>query len=94
MIVIKRDGSKHNFDSSKIKDSINNTANNNNTPLQQSEANSIVNVIISRIFNHYSGEIKSSEVRGIIIEELESGGFTDLAAAYESGSLLPKKPSL
>ena len=94
MIVIKRNGSNQGFDSTKIKDSINNTANNNNTPLQQREANFIVNVIISRIFNHYSGEIKSSEVREIIIEELKRGGFTDLAVAYESGSILPKKLGL
>ena len=91
MIIIKRNGSHQNFDSSKIKDSISNTANNNNTPLQQSETNSIVNDIISQVYHKYSVEIKYSEVRGLIVEELKRRGFTDIAEAYESGSLLPKK---
>lgn len=86
MLVIKRRGNKQDFQIDKIKVSIMRASDDIDEPLNESDISFIVSKVKDSINDKYSNEIKSSDIHNIVVEILNSTGFSKIAKAYIEGA--------
>ncbi|SKA79074.1 ATP cone domain-containing protein [Clostridium sp. USBA 49] len=84
MQIIKKDGRIEKFDINKLKASIENSANDINFPITESDLNIVLNDIkkILNLLRENSSLTSSYEVRGIVYHVLINSGFSSVCKSY------------
>ena len=83
MIVIKRNGSRQEFDEAKIRSSIEITSDEIKQPMSSGDLNYAVKAIVKRIKEGGRDEVRSRDIHMIVVGELICEGFYDVAKAYD-----------
>ncbi|BDR68262.1 hypothetical protein K144313037_22880 [Clostridium tetani] len=82
MYILKKDGTKEKFDTSKLKNSIINASNEINVNLNESDLNLLIKCIINVLLSINEEIISSYAVFGVTTDCLKKNGFKEVAKKY------------
>lgn len=84
MIVIKRNGTKQDFDENKIRSSVEITSDEIHQPMSSGDLNYVVKTIVKRLKDSGREEIPSRDIHMTVVGELICLGFYNVAKAYDA----------
>lgn len=82
MYILKKDGTKEKFDTTKLKNSVINASNEINIDLNESDLNLLIKCIINTLLSISEEIISSYAVFGVTTDCLKKNGFKDIAIKY------------
>lgn len=85
MEIIKKDGRIEPFNLDKIKTTLERASDDSQEPFTISDVKLIANTIEKKIFELNLDKVESSQIREIVIEQLDKEGFNDIAVYYSQG---------
>lgn len=82
MYILKKDGTKEKFDTTKLKNSVISASNEVNIDLNESDLNLLIKCIINTLLSISEEIISSYAVFGITTDCLKKNGFREIAIKY------------
>ena len=80
--VVKRDGGKFEFNSSKITNAIKRAAEESNQSLKESELMELTQRVIKKIEDNYGNEISVENIQNLVERTLTESGYENIANLY------------